>query len=1038
MINFSIKNPLIVNLFLLLIIFIGIASWTSMPAEMFPVVEKDRIKIITVYEGATPEEVEQQVTTPIESSLDNLQDVDFYYSSSSEGISKVTLKLKPRSNSEELIREVRDLTDAIDDFPAEADNPEISRVKTRFPVISVSLYGEVRSSLLFKQAEKIKQKLLQLPGVAGVGIAGDREDEVWVITNPAVMSAKKVSINLIVEALKENIRDLPGGSVKSLEGDILLRGLGTSDIDSIKKINIRNNESGGQLLLSEVALVERRLEEVKSLGRFNAKSAVNMTVTKTSDASVFKVSQNVRDIISTYQLPNGLNLAVFSDFSKNVKTRLDTVKSSGLIGLILLLISLYIFLSFRVSLITAFGIPVSFLFAAIGMYSFGFTINMVSLFAFLVALGMIVDDAIIVTENTYRHIEGGMNPEEAAKRGVKEVFWPVVASTLTTIAAFLPMFGITGVLGKFIEVIPIVVTVALLGSLFEAFVILPSHCATFLKKGKRDKNKHVDWDKILKPYVNCMPKILDNRYLVSSITIGILFVVIAFAVTRIPYYQFGKVDTGQFFINIEGPITNSIYDSENLAIKIENELIDELDETEYESILTNVGLSFKDLSRFDLGSQYIQIIVSLKKSTPQGFVDLIVTPLVNLDFDNFGTRERSEKEIIEVLRDRLSNITGIKRYSFKKAAGGPGGSDVVIGIVGPDPKKLLSYANEVQRYLASIDGIKDSEHDQDPGKIEFRYKINDRGRELGLTQQDIAYSVRTGYLGLEVSYLNLSGNRSPVRLIYPEKYRKDSSKLYDLPIVLESGDTVYLSEVASIEVSRGLNTVRRRDGQRLAKISADVDPKKITPTEVTKIFDKEYKEKFSSNSLYDYYYLGQKKQSRENFADMKKSALIALAIIFFILAFLFKTILDPLVVLFSVPFAVVGVILGHILFDYNLQFLSVIGLLALIGIVVNDSLILIDFLKKIREKTSNRIEAVIEACRVRARPIILTSVTTFLGISPLIFFATGQTKFLSPMAVSLGFGLIFATLLILIVLPCFYLIMDDFKIYLLSLRSKLK
>ena len=207
MINFSIKNPLIVNLFLLLIILIGFASWTSMPAEMFPVVEKDRIKILTTYEGATPEEVEQQVTAPIESSLDNLQDVDFYYSSSSEGISKVTLKLKPRSNSEELIREVRDLTDAIDDFPAEADKPEISRVKTRFPVISVSLYGEVRSSLLFKQAEKIKQKLLQLPGVAGVGIAGDREDEVWVITNPAVMSAKKVSINLIVEALKKNIRD---------------------------------------------------------------------------------------------------------------------------------------------------------------------------------------------------------------------------------------------------------------------------------------------------------------------------------------------------------------------------------------------------------------------------------------------------------------------------------------------------------------------------------------------------------------------------------------------------------------------------------------------------------------------------------------------------------------------------------------------------------------------------------------------------------------------------------------------------------------
>ena len=272
----------------------------------------------------------------------------------------------------------------------------------------------------------------------------------------------------------------------------------------------------------------------------------------------------------------------------------------------------------------------------------------------------------------------------------------------------------------------------------------------------------------------------------------------------------------------------------------------------------------------------------------------------------------------------------------------------------------------------------------------------------------------------------MSGERSSVRLIYPDKFRKDASKIFELPIVLEDGKTLYLTEIANVTIDRGLSTIRRRDGQRLAKISADVDPKKITPTEVTKIIDKKYKKEFEISN-YDYYYLGQKKRSRENFANMKKAAYISLAIIFFILTFLFKTLLEPLIVLFSIPFAVVGVILGHLFFGYNLQFLSVIGLLALIGIVVNDSLILIDFLKKLREKGLSKVEAVIQSCEVRARPIILTSVTTFLGISPLIFFATGQTKFLSPMAVSLGFGLLFATILILLVLPCFYLIVDDLK-----------
>ena len=599
------------------------------------------------------------------------------------------------------------------------------------------------------------------------------------------------------------------------------------------------------------------------------------------------------------------------------------------------------------------------------------------------------------------------------------------------------MLSISGTLGKFIEVIPLVVTVALLGSLMEAFIVLPSHCASFLKKPDKNNKKKEKWKKALSIYNKYLSISIKNRYLVSSITVGILCVIITFAVTRIPYYQFGKVDSGSFFINAEASITSSVKDSERLAIKMEKIILSDLKDSELESLYTNVGVSFKDFSRFDLGSQYIQIVVSLKKRSPQGFVDYIVTPLFNMSFDSYGERDRSEEDIINSLRKKLTSISGLQKVAVKKASGGPGGSDIVIGVVGQDQRILIKYAKEIEDFLSRIEGVKDVEQDQDPGKVEFKYKINNRGKELGLSQADIAESVRTGFLGLEAAYFNLKGERVPVRLIYSEKYRNDSSKLYQLPIVLESGKTIYLAEVADIQMSRGMNTVMRRDGQRLAKISADVDPNIITPLEVTDIFDKKYEKIFKNDPSYEYMYLGSKKRSRENFADMKKTAFISLAIIFFILAVLFKTILDPLVVLFSIPFAVVGVILGHILFGYNLQFLSVIGLLALIGIVVNDSLILIDFLKKLRSDGKDKITATIEACNVRARPIILTSITTFLGISPLIFFATGQTKFLSPMAVSLGFGLLFATILILIVLPCFYLIMDDLKELIIN-KKKIK
>ncbi|MEG3592117.1 MAG: efflux RND transporter permease subunit [Pseudomonadota bacterium] len=1026
MIDFSIKNPLVVNLLLLLVVIMGVVSWQSMPEEMFPVVDKDAVRILTKFEGASPEEIEEQVTSPIEESLDNLQDIDFFTSDSAENFSRVFIKLKPGTNVDEFMRRVRDTADAITDFPEEVEIPEITRVKTRFPVISVSLFGEAAPGFLFDLSDRLKQQLLQLRGVAGVGVAGNRDWELWVTVNPAALSAKQVSINSLIRVLQANVRDLPGGSVKSQEGDILLRGVGATDIVSIGNIVLRSNPQGGQLLLREVAVIEKRLEEVKTLGRFNGKRAINMTITKTAEASVFNVSENVRYLVANFETPHGVEVGVYSDFSKNVKKRLDTVRSSGVIGLLLLLLSLYIFLNLRVAVITALGIPVSFLIAAVVMNGMGYTINMVSLFAFLVVLGMIVDDAIIVTENTYRHIESGLTPQLAAIKGAREVFWPIVASTLTTIAAFLPMFGITGTLGVFIQVIPVVVTAALIGSLFEAFLILPSHSAFLLKLERNRKKYAVDWNSLLDRYTKLLKNAIVNRYLVSSLTIGMLAIVVAFAATRIPYHLLGKIETGQFFINIEAPITYGVKDTEDLAKKIEGIIFEELDNTEVESVLTNVGISLIDFNRFKSGSHYIQMVISLHKSKPEGFIDAAVTPVVNLTFDNFGERERTTASIIDALRSRLASVPGIQRFSILRPHAGPAGPDIEIGVTGPETADLLNYAEKIKSYLQRLPGVQDSRHDQEPGKIEYRYSVNERGKELGLSQADISKSVRSGFLGLEVTQVNIGEKRIPVRLIYPESSRTDSSSVFELPIVLDDGATVYLSEVANIEIDRGINTVRRRDGQRLATITAEVNDSIITPGEAIKLVEKNFRKEFSNNR-YDLIYLGSKKRTQESFSDMKRVLLVALALIFFILAVLFKSITDPLVVMFSIPFGVVGVILGHILFSYNLQFLSIIGLLALTGIVVNDSLILIDFLKKERKRGIDRYEATLNACRVRARPILLTSVTTILAISPLIFFATGQTRFLSPMAVSLGFGLLFSTILILFVLPCFYLITDDCK-----------
>lgn len=1033
MINFSIRNPLIVNLLLALVVLAGVQAWFAMPQEMFPTVEEDKIRILTEFEGAAPEEVERQITLPIEEGFDGMPDIDSITSTSNEGVSNILIKLKAGSDVDDFMREARTALDQVTDLPDEAEEPKLNRLETRFPVISVSLYGDVARGYLYDRVEDIKREMAQLPGVASVGVSGDREWEFWVVVDPQVLAARNISLEAVGRALRDNLRDLPGGSVKSLEGDIRLRGLGvTPTPEAMARIMLRRNENGGVLRLGDVARVERRLEEARTLGRFNGKPSVNMTVTKTAEASTIKVAQQVHDYVARLQqeLPAGINIGIFSDLSIFVKTRLETVVSSGAVGLTLVLLSLYLMLNFRVAAITAMGIPVSFLVAVIIISYLGYSINMVSLFAFLIALGLIVDDAIIVTENIYRHVEAGEAPEQAARIGTREVFWPVLASTSTTIAAFMPMFAIGGTMGAFIAVIPVVVSASLTGSLLEAFGVLPSHAKEWLRINRqRQRKRWINWKALLDRYADSLRWSLRNRYHVSLVSVGVLVVVLLFAVTRIPFLLFGHVEVGHFFINVETPNTYSIEDSREVAKQLEQTVIDTLGEEEMATLLTNVGVTFIDMQRMRMGSQYVQLIIDLKRQKPQGFIERYISPLVSLRFSTEGTRERSADLIINELRERLAQVPGIQRMSVLRPQGGPGGADVEIGLVGIDVEVLREQAERIRGYLQRLPGVSDAQQDMDPGKLEYRYELNERGRQLGLTQAQLASAVRTGFLGLEVAHVNWRDKRLPVRLIYPDEQRYGARALERLPITLEGGKTVYLGDVASIVRERGFNAVNRRDMQRLATITAEVNAKVTTPDEVIDQVKAEFAGLPKELPGYRLLFLGEKKEASESMAGMKRALVISLAIIFFILAALFKSLLDPLVVMFAIPFGAIGVVAGHLLFGYHLQFLSMVGFLALTGIVVNDSLILVDFAKRLRNQGWDRVEAVVEAGRVRIRPILLTSVTTFLGISPLIFFATGQTAFLSPMAVSLGFGLLFATVLILLALPCFYLIADDLRLW---------
>ena len=1030
LIRFSINNPLVTNLMLGIVVILGVLSWRAMPQEMFPTVELDAASIRVEFEGASPEEVERQVSIPIEEEFDGMAEIDIMTSSSNEGVASIMIKLKSGTNVDQFMRDAQTALDQVTDLPEEAEEPELVRMKTRFPVISLSLYGDVARGYLYDEADRIKQRMMQIPGVASVGIAGNRDWEIWIEVNPFGLAARKVSLEQVLSAVRGNLRDLPGGSLKAREGDILLRGKGVApDPEQIRQIAVRSNDRGGQLQLGEIAAVQLRLEEAVTLGRFNGRPSVNLTVTKTIDASTIDVADAVREFAAGLQqeLPATIQVGLFNDLSSYVRTRLNTVKSSGLVGLCLVLLSLYLFLNFRVALITAMGIPVSFLVAVATIYYLGYTINMVSMFAFLIALGLIVDDAIIVTENMYRHMEMGKPAHEAARVGAREVLWPVIASTATTIAAFMPMFAIGGVMGAFIAVIPVVVSASLAGSLWEAFGVLPSHAAELLHVDrKRSRERRVDWSGLLQRYIDWLRWALDNRYFVAVFTIGVLVVTLLFAATRIPFQLFDDVDVGQFFINAEAPNTYSLEDTARLATKMEQVILESLADDELGSLLTNVGVTFIDFNRFQLGSHYIQLVIDLQKARPEGFIERFISPLVSLNFQWEGTRTRATEDIINELRAKLRAVAGIQRIAIQRPQGGPAGADIEVGVTGPDVEVLRGQAGLIVEYLQRLPGVHDVRQNLETGKLEYQYSLNARGRELGIRQTELADAVRTGFLGVEAVHVTLGDKRVPVRVIYPDAIRH-TSELQQLPLVLADGRLVYLGDVAEISTGRGMQTISRRDTLRLGLVTAEVDDQVTTPLEVAELVRAEFAGLERELPGYELLFLGEKQDAAESFQGMRDALVISGALIFFILAALFRSLLDPLVVMFAIPFGAVGVVFGHVLFGYNLQFLSVIGFLALTGIVVNDSLILVDFSKRLRREGMDRMEAMIEAGRVRVRPILLTTITTFLGISPLIFFATGQTAFLSPMAVSLGFGLLFATVVVLVAIPCFYLIVDDLR-----------
>ncbi len=1015
LVEFSVENRVLVNLLIVLVLGAGIVTYVGMPREMFPEFSRQAVQVITEYSGASPEGVEKLITAKIEEEVAQVDDVDELLSVSQEGRSDIFIKFQPDTEMSQALSDVRAALDLVTELPEKAEEPQVSEVKSTYPVITLSLAGNIEESTLRDMAKDVRDDLRRIPGVAAAQILGIREQQIWVEVDPQRLDQYGLSLDDVRASIASHNRNVPGGTLKTARGEILLRTLGEAEgVRDVERIILRAKEAGHPLTVGDVASVRETFKDATTMGRYNGQPAINLVVMKEREGDAIDIAAQVRDYVVELRerLPQTVTIGLYNDFSVFIKNRLNTLKWSGFIGLLIILTTLWVFVRTRIAFLTGLGIPFAMLGAIVCMSWYGISLNMISLFGLILVLGLLVDDAVIVTENVYRYVEGGMDSHQAAIQGTSEVAWPVVATVLTTVAAFIPLGLLPGTMGVFLKPIPFVVCFALLASIFEVLLVLPSHLSDIITPAYAQKVRlrEQGWLRRLRTaYGSLLTVALRWRYVTIALLICVTVILGATAIYRVKFVLFREFESSQFVANFETSPGAKIEDTLEIAKRAEQVVL-RLPPGELKSLATNVGVSVLDVHRAERGPNLGQLMVELG------------------DY-----RSRSADDVIAEIRSGIAEIPGVTKIQFLKLQAGPGGPAIEARVVGNELDALRNLSEEMKSFLNGIPGVRDVRDDFTEGKEELQITLRPEARALGLDLGQIARQVQQGFLGVEASTIQRRDEDVPIVIRFPEAARQNLETVANLKLTLSSGQRVFLRDVAELQTAVGNSKIRRDDQKRAISVLADVDVRETTVFQVTERLKKKFSDVGSRFPGYRVIIKGERQEFEESLAALPQISLLALLWIYFILGSLFKSFLQPLIVMAAIPFALDGVVIGHLIMREPLSFLSMMGLIALIGVVVNDSLILVDFVNRAKKEGTPTDEAILKSGMTRLRPVLLTTVTTVGGLVPLAFFSTGQAKFLSPMAISVVWGLSFATLLTLILVPCLYAVGDDLKPILMRL-----
>ncbi len=1029
------QNHVAANLLMMLFVVGGLVMLRSIKQEIFPEVSLDVIQIQVPYPGASPEEIEDGIILKIEESLTGVDGIKEIRSEAREGMGVVLAVIEDSADPDIVLQDIKNEVDRIVTFPEDAEEPVISKLVNRREVISVVVYGDMGEKALREMAEEIRDELLEEPNITQVDLAGVRPYEVSIEIPEETLRALNLSLREVAERVRRASLDVPGGRIKAQGGEILIR---TKEkrytANEYKKIVLLTRDDGTALTLGEIAHVRDTFEDVDLFSRFNGKPAAMVKVFRVGEQKPLEISRIVKSFVQerSKSLAPGVHLTVWNDTSEILKERMNLLIRNACLGLILVFLVLGAFLEIGLALWVMLGIPISFLGAMFFMPSLGLSINMISLFAFIMALGIVVDDAIVVGESVYDHRSKGKSRLKAAIDGTLEVGVPVVFSVLTTIVAFIPLIFVTGVMGKFIRVIPIVVIAIFVVSLIESLFVLPAHLSMgsgrrngsgdgvhFYDKGRIWVSKGLDriiWG----PYKALLTKALEYRYVTCAISVAILLLVLGIIKGGIIKFTFmPEVESDIIRVFIQLPVGAPVEDT----LKVQEFVVEKGLEAvaEFRKRVTN-------------GTNILRGVYAVTGGTipgggPTGGSMHFGTHIANIRMalEPYDIRGFSTTELLNRWRELVGTIPGVDSITFKANLVHMG-ANIDVQLAHQDPEVLVKAKDRLKRALAAYPGVYNIEDTYAQGKEEFKVRITAIGKVLGLTEESLGRELRAAFYGAEAVRLQRGRNEIKVMVRFPPSRRKSVYDLETMRIKTPSGGEVPLREVATIIPGRGYSIINRFDRKRVVDVTANVDKKRANAEDILdelrhgilRELEKDY-------PGLTYTMQGEERERRESMESMMSGFVLALFGIYALLAIVFKSYIQPVIIMLAIPFGIIGAILGHMIMGYNLSILSMFGIVALAGVVVNDSLLLVDRANNERRRGAPALGSLISAGTRRFRPILLTSLTTFFGLTPMILETSVQAQFLIPMAISLGFGILFATFITLLIIPAFYLVVEDLK-----------